>query len=248
MRLLALICLMLTCPCNIQAQQGTTISGRVQDKDTREGLAMATVTIIGTSVTTVTDQTGAFQFRDLKPGSIILSVSHVGYVTQEIRTELAAGTGTTLTVLLSSNAITGGEIVISATRQPEKKTFAPAFIQLITAKDINRFAGSNVNEMFSSVLGLEYNRSGVDEVNVNARGLNSVFNIKVFQLVDGRNSMAPASAGVALFNNGTLQKDDIAQMEIVLGPQSALYGPNAHNALFNVISKDPQNTRVPPCP
>jgi iron complex outermembrane receptor protein len=59
-------------------------------------------------------------------------------------------------------------------------------------------------------------------------------------MVDGRNSMAPASAGVALFNNGSVQKDDIAQMEIVLGPQSALYGPNAHNALFNVITKDPR--------
>jgi iron complex outermembrane receptor protein len=80
----------------------------------------------------------------------------------------------------------------------------------------------------------------VDEITYNARGINSAFNIKVFQLVDGRNSMAAASGGVALFNNGSINKEDIERIEIVLGPQSALYGPNAHNALVNYITKDPR--------
>jgi outer membrane receptor protein involved in Fe transport len=105
---------------------------------------------------------------------------------------------------------------------------------------MEQFAGSNVSELVSKVQGVQYQRRGVDEITFNARGINSAFNIKVFQLVDNRNSMAAASGGVALFNNGSTNKDDIERIEIVLGPQSALYGPNAHNALFNYITKDPR--------
>jgi outer membrane receptor for ferrienterochelin and colicins len=237
--LLILCCLMFSRTC-LYAQQTAILSGRVLDKDTREGLAYATVSLVGISANTVTDQHGFFRFSSLRPGIITTRVSHVGYETQETSTELIADAEKQVSVQLASNAPVGGTIVISATKRPEKFTFAPATIHLITAKDISRFAGSNVGELFSAIQGVEYTRSGVDEITVNARGLNSVFNVKVFQLIDGRNSMSPASAGLALFNNGTVQKDDIAQTEIVLGPQSALYGPNAHNALFNVVTKDPR--------
>src|SRR5690606_41765736 len=58
---------------------------------------------------------------------------------------------------------------------------------------------------------------------------------------DSRNLHSfPTRRSSDLFNNGSIQKDDIEKIEIVLGPQTALYGPNAHNALFNFISKDPR--------
>ena len=37
-----------------------------------------------------------------------------------------------------------------------------------------------------------------------------------------------------------LTKIDIERIEIVLGPQAALYGPNVHNALFYTTTKDPR--------
>ena len=58
--------------------------------------------------------------------------------------------------------------------------------------------------------------------------------------MDGRNSMAALSAGLPIYNRGTTMKEDIEKMEIVLGPQTALYGPNAHNAVINIITKDPR--------
>jgi iron complex outermembrane receptor protein len=38
----------------------------------------------------------------------------------------------------------------------------------------------------------------------------------------------------------TVIKEDIERLEIVLGPNSALYGPNAHNGIANTITKDPR--------
>ena len=36
---------------------------------------------------------------------------------------------------------------------------------------------------------------------------------------------------------------DIERLEVVFGPSSALYGPNAHNGLLNVITKHPRDSQ-----
>ena len=132
------------------------------------------------------------------------------------------------------------EVVITTLLRPEKITRAPASIQVLTKKDIDLFAGSNTGELISTLQGVEFTRYGVDGITFNARGLNSAFNNKILQIVDGRISTAALSGGLPVFNNGTTIKDDIKQIEIVVGPQTALYGPNAHNGVFNTITKDPR--------
>jgi iron complex outermembrane receptor protein len=132
------------------------------------------------------------------------------------------------------------EVVITTLLRPEKITRAPASIQVLTAKDINQFAGSNTFELISNLQGVEFTRYGVDGTTFNARGLNSAFNNKILQIVDGRISTAALSGGLPVFNNGSTIKDDIQQIEVVVGPQTALYGPNAHNGVFNTITKDPR--------
>lgn len=132
------------------------------------------------------------------------------------------------------------EIVVTSLLRPEKITRAPASIRVLSTKDIDLFAGSNTGELFSRLQGIEFTRYGVDGTTFNARGLNSAFNNKIVQIVDGRVSTSPLSGGLPIFNNGTTIKEDIRQIEIVTGPQTALYGPNAHNGVFNTITKDPR--------
>jgi iron complex outermembrane receptor protein len=132
------------------------------------------------------------------------------------------------------------QVVITALLYPEKITRAPVSIQVLTTKDIGRFAGSNTGELMATLKGVEFTRYGVDGTTFNARGLNSAFNNKILQIVDGRISTAALSGGLPVFNNGSTIKDDIRQIEVVVGPQTALYGPNAHNGVFNTVTKDPR--------
>ena len=231
--------LMLTVYARLFSQTGM-INGKVTDRQTNEPLPGATVIIIGKAGSTKTDNLGNFKFFNLTTGKLSIIISHVGYYDLEMQINVTDGDTTEVDAGLSLDDQIGNAVVVSASKRPEKITNAPASIQVIGMKDLNQFAGSNVNELVSKVQGVEYTRSGVDEITFNARGLNSTFNIKVFQLVDGRNTMAPASAGIAMFNSGTTNKDDIERIEIGLGPQAALYGPNAHNAIFNYITKDPR--------
>lgn len=176
----------------------------------------------------------------LPAGPVTLVVTYVGYETTEVPALVPGGGTANVPISLTPDAKSINAIVVSASRRPERISNAPASIQVIGVKDFESFAGSNIGELVSRIQGIEYTRNGVTDINFNARGFNSAFNNKVFQLVDGRISMAALSASLPVMNRGTVMKDDIERLEIVLGPQSALYGPNAHNAVFNMITKDPR--------
>lgn len=224
----------------VYAQQKGAVQGTVTDKQTSELLIGASVVVKGSAASMLTDGKGAFKLSAIDAGQYILLISYVGYETLEWPVLVQEGQIVKVNVSLSLDNRPGNEVVVSASRRPEKVTHAPAPIQIISAKDIAHFAGSNVGELVARVPGVEYTRSGVDEITFNARGLHSAFNNRVFQMVDGRNTMAAASGSLPLFNNGSTPKDDLERIEIITGPQTALYGPNAHNALFNYITKDPR--------
>ena len=132
------------------------------------------------------------------------------------------------------------EIVVTASRRREKITEAPATVQMLTSRDFSRFAGSNPLELVAGFRGIEYTRFGVDGITLNARGFNSAFNNRVLEIVDGRINTSSLSGGLPVYNNGTMIKDDILRYEVVTGPQTALYGPNALNLVLNTIAKDPR--------
>ncbi len=222
------------------SQNTGSVNGKVTDKQTKEALPAATVTIKGVSSSVITNNEGYFIFPKVNAGKIILVTSYVGYEDMELSVIVTDGNTTIADAGLTLDNRPGSEVVITASKRAEKITNAPASIQVIGVKDLEQFSGSNVGELVSKIQGVEYTRNGVTDITFNARGFHSAFNNKVFQLVDGRNSMAALSGSLPVMNRGTTIKDDIERLEIVLGPQSALYGPNAHNAVFNTITKDPR--------
>ena len=238
MKKLILFFLMLTVYASMYSQTGT-INGRVTDKQTSEALAGATIVIKGTSTSTISDNLGNFKLSDLKTGSIVLVISYIGYETIEHPVNTNDGNAR-VEVALSIDERVGNAIVVSASKRPEKITNAPASIQIIGIKDFEQFAGSNVSELISKVQGIEYTRNGVTDITFNARGFHSAFNNRVVHIVDGRISTSALSGNLPVINRGTMIKDDLERMEVIVGPQAALYGPNAYNAVFNSITKDPR--------
>ena len=216
------------------------IKGKVTEKQTNEGLAGATVAIKGSSVSVITDNDGNFLLQKIRPGKQTLTFSYVGYESIEMTVEVVDDSTFFVNVPLNVDIRVGSTVVVTASNRPEKIVNAPASISVFSVKDFERFAGSNINEMVSKVNGIQIIRSGVDWISFNARNFNSGGNLKVLQFVDGRLNRAALSANVAILNMGSYIKDDIERLEIAFGPQAALYGPNALNAVFNTITKDPR--------
>ncbi|HZH01171.1 MAG TPA: TonB-dependent receptor [Flavisolibacter sp.] len=222
------------------AQESAVISGKVIDRQTAEPLAGVTVAYKGSDQTAITDAEGYFKIKVLSNDKALLRITHVGYDPAEVPIQLPSIFSTGLLIKLNVPSIVNNEVVISASTRPEKITQAPAHISVISRQDLEQFAGSNVGELIAYLPAVEYTRSGVDQTNFNARGFNSAFNNKAFQIIDGRNSMNVGSAGLPLLNNATVNKEDLERIEVVLGPQSALYGPNGLNTVLNYITKDPR--------
>ncbi len=232
--------LVLNCFLKSANAQSVELQGKVVDESSKAPLAGVTVAIKGEARLAMTNKEGAYFFQKLAAEQIVLVISHVGYETKEVEVTASEGMNTIAEIGLSLGVKSNDVIVVSASRRSEKITDAPASIQVIGKKELEQFTGSNVGELAAYVQGVEFVRMGVDNVSFNARGLNNSFNNKVFQMVDGRNSMSPLSGSLLMGNNVSVVKDDIDRIEILLGPQTALYGPNVHNALFYFITKDPR--------
>lgn len=115
--------------------QFSTLSGKVTDKETNKALPGAHVQIAGTFYATVTSIDGQFLFRNLKPGTYVLKVSYLGFVSQEI--EVNTDNTSFLSVELSPSAITTEEVIITATRAD---SWTPGTKQTISGEKIREIS------------------------------------------------------------------------------------------------------------
>ena len=90
-------------------------SGQVIDMKSNNGLIGANVTLeSGETLNTPTNNEGYFEFTDLIPGAYLLTVSYVGYETQQITISIPAKTSITIT--LEEDAYLQDAVVVTATR------------------------------------------------------------------------------------------------------------------------------------
>jgi hypothetical protein len=99
------------------AQNGS-ISGKVIDYKTKEGLIGANVVIQGTSVGAATDVDGSYTIANLKPGKYSLTISSVTYKTQNIPDVVVeSGKITSIEATLVEDVAELQEVVVTATRE-----------------------------------------------------------------------------------------------------------------------------------
>ena len=222
----------------VVAQKTGKVTGKVTDGNA-EPLSGATISVKGSNTATTTTNDGSYSL-EVRAGKATILISYVGFAEVSKSVDVSAGQTASLDVSLTTSVRMGDEVVITASKRPEKITRAPAEVSVLNSKDFDQVASFNVGALASKLQGVEFVRTGVTGVGFNARGFNNAFNAKVLQMTDGRNSMMAGSSGLAAGIMNTVIKEDIDRFEVVLGPNSALYGPNAHNGIANTITKDPR--------
>lgn len=222
----------------ILVAQSSSLSGTVTDQDSKEPLTGANIIVNGTTKGAVTDYNGDYSINGLSEGSYEIIVSYLGYSTLTETVEIYGSEPVTLNLQMTEGVSFGAEVVVSGSRRPEKITESPATIETIFAREIEEYAG-NPGELLARQKGVDYIRAGIVGTGLNIRGFNSNFNSKNLQVTDGRFSTLIAT-GLPFGPLNTTIKEDIERVEVILGPNATLYGPNAHNGLLNTITKDPR--------
>lgn len=125
-RLSASMAALCCCASLLLAQTQTTsgtISGRITDGSTNEGLPRATAIIIGSKKGAVSDPKGRYTIKNLTPGKYdSLKFSYVGYVSKIVtNVEVKAGQTTTINVVLQPNKLQVQGVVKTANRITENQ-------------------------------------------------------------------------------------------------------------------------------
>lgn len=218
----------------VHTPQAAQLQGSVTDEEGNP-LPGAFVRIKDGITGTITNENGHFQFEKVGQNEFTLVVEFVGFEPQEINLSLPVAAP--LNVKLSEKSIVTKEIVVTASRRSEQAFVSPVTTYKMTVLDIRESPSTNVYQMASAQPGVQVINSSFMLSSVNIRGLGQTMNSRVLTLVDGVDAQSP-SLGVTLGTLNVIPELDVAATEIVAGPASALYGPNAFNGVYNIIAKD----------
>src|SRR6266496_2626812 len=218
-----------------QAGNLIEISGQVTDHEKNLPLSDVSVQIKGTVAGTITNSTGNFVLRTKIRLPFTIVFSSVGFKPQELEIK---NLGSNLQVALSTQTVLGNEVVVTASRVPEKILRSPVAIEKLDIRAIKETAAPSFYDALENVKGVQMTTASLTFKVPNTRGFNIPNNFRFMQLVDGVDMQA-ATLGVPLGNAIGPTELDIASVEITPGAASALYGMNAINGMANLLTKNP---------
>ena len=235
------IALLVTTASAAAAQTGS-VSGRVTASDTRTPLGEVTIQVLDinrvvASATTLDD--GRFAVAGVPAGAYDVLARRMGRVPQRIKNiVVSAGTPTTVDIALVVAPTPLDEVVTTATRRPEKALDAPAQVTVVSEEQVQERATVTLAGHVQGIAGVDVNQGGVAQANIVARGFNNAFSGSMLMMQDYRFAGVPSlRVNIPLLFTGT--NEDIERVEVLLGPASALFGPNSGNGVLHVISKSP---------
>lgn len=215
--------------------QGVTVSGTVTDKTTNETLAGVAVSVKGKTIGTSTNSNGKFTFTTTEATPFTIVISYIGYKTIE---QTISGSETNLRISMESQAILGQEVVIAASRTPEKILESPVSIERVGAAAIREMAAPSFYDALANLKGVEMSAQSLTFKSVNTRGFNSNGNTRFNQLIDGMDNQAPG-LNFSVGNIIGISEMDLDNVELLPGASSALYGAGGINGTMLLTSKSP---------
>ncbi|MBO1078293.1 TonB-dependent receptor plug domain-containing protein [Roseomonas haemaphysalidis] len=140
-------------------------------------------------------------------------------------------------------ALFGEPVTTSATGKPQRASDVPAAMDIITAEQIVRSGARDIPEVLARYTALDVQQYNVADYNVTARGYAAPNTPRMLVLVNGR-QVYRDDYGRVSWQNIPVQLSEIRQIEVVRGPNSALFGFNAGAGVINIITFDAVRDRI----
>lgn len=135
----------------LSAAHAASLSGRVQDANTKAYLYGATVTIRELDRSTATTSGGEFYFADVAPGTYTVAVSYLGYEDSQ-KSVVVSGTGETRADLtIGSEVVTMGQFVVEGNREGQaralqQKRVSDSILDVVAADNVGKLPDGNAAE------------------------------------------------------------------------------------------------------
>ena len=212
----------------------TTVKGSVVDQD-NQPIPGANVVIEGKAVGTVTDFDGNFVLETSEVPPFKLKITSIGYSES---TKSITANNQNIAVILSESQTLLDEIVISASRTPERIFESPVTVERFGLEQIKNTTAADFYGGLENLKGVDVNTNSLTFKSVNTRGFATFANTRFMQLVDGMDNSTPA-LNFPIGNLVGMIETDVQSVELLPGASSALYGANAFNGILFMRSKSP---------
>lgn len=239
------VCFLLALGASPAAAQTGAITGRVTSAATNEPLASAQVEALtatgAVAARAVTNADGRYRLTPLREETYTVNVRLYGFAPQtRPGAAVTAGAPAEVNFQMSPQAVLLDPTVVSATRgqEAQKATEAPASVSTVEPQVIEERPVLTTAEYMKDVPGVDAVQTGLIQSNVVARGFNNIFSGALLTLTDYRYAFVPSLRLNAPWLSPTAN-EDIERIEVLLGPASALYGPNSSTGVMHVITKSP---------
>ncbi|WP_452220012.1 TonB-dependent receptor [Lacinutrix salivirga] len=219
--------------CCVLTYSQTTISGTVLD-NSNQPIPGANVIVVGTSTGTASDFDGNFSLVVDQNPPFTVQASSVGFTTLDI--EVTSNNQTLNFVLEEGTSL--DEVVISASRTPERIFESPVTVERFGLKEIKNTTSADFYGGLENLKGVDVNTNSLTFKSVNTRGFATFANTRFMQLVDGMDNSTPA-LNFPIGNLVGMTETDVLSVELLPGASSALYGANAFNGILFMRSKNP---------
>lgn len=219
--------------CSITFAQNS-ISGSVTNSN-NQPIPGANITIVGSSEGTVSDNDGKFILNSSKKLPFVIEITAIGSESKKVD---IVTNKQSVNVILSDEETKLDEVVISASRAPERIRESPVTIERFTIKDIKKAAAPSFYDGLENLKEVQFNTSSLSFKSINTRGFATVANTRFLQLVDGMDNSSPL-LNFVLGNLIGVSEIDVQSVELLPGASSALYGANAFNGILFMTSQSP---------
>tara|TARA_R110002033_G_scaffold122333_2_gene164957 strand:- start:2591 stop:4945 length:2355 start_codon:yes stop_codon:yes gene_type:complete len=214
------------------------VTGKITD-NTGEPLPGANVLEKGTSNGVISDFNGNYQLLTTTENAVLV-ISYVGFESQEIN----VGGLSRINIELAESAESLGEVNIKgfsgvigkSRKRTESIQVTPESVTAFNAEGIESAGITDISSFSTLVPNLKFNSA-------QSIGLNFISVRGIPQVRGGDAPLAFVVDGVTIPDPSLLSQElyDLALVEVVKGPQGALYGKNAIGGAVNIYTKDPTN-------
>lgn len=223
-----------------QTLDAATLRGSVTDPDGRP-VPGARVVVTGSqpgSAEVTTDAKGEFEVADLGTGAHSVRVVMDGFAADPLRVNVAESGAHDVKIGLRVSAVTES-VVVSAAQSDLPLSQSASTITVVSGAELDARQIRTVDRALSFVPGLSVARNGgaLNLASLFTRGGESDFTLV---LIDGMRANA-FGGGIDL---SQLPLVDVDRIEVVRGPQSAVFGSDAIGGVVQIVTRQRTQDRV----
>ncbi|MCC6318412.1 MAG: TonB-dependent receptor [Gemmatimonadaceae bacterium] len=216
------------------AQQSGALRGVITDSSTRLPVGDVTVAVRGTTRGAISDANGRYSIAGLPPGPQVIVVQRVGYTPRTLDVQLSAASTTELDVMLVVAAQVITPVVVSATRELQRRTEASATIDVLDGAAMREARAAHPAALVSRIPGVHVSQLSGEGHSTAIRQPITTKPLYLY-LEDG---VPTRSTG--FFNHNALYEVNLPQaggLEVLKGPGTALYGSDAIGGVINALTR-----------